>query len=101
VYFTAVIMREQGEAAHGKRVIRASEVGDYGYCSRAWWYRHVARIEPADRETLRRLQAGTQAHRRHGRSVALSGVLSTVGLVLALLGALLLLAVFARAALGG
>jgi CRISPR/Cas system-associated exonuclease Cas4 (RecB family) len=94
-------MREQGETAPGKRVIRASEVGEYGYCARAWWYRHVARIEPADRETLRRLEAGTRAHRRHGRSVALSGVLSGVGLVLALLGALLLMAVFLRTALGG
>jgi CRISPR/Cas system-associated exonuclease Cas4 (RecB family) len=94
-------MREQGDGANGKRVIRASEVGEYGYCARAWWYRHVARIEPTDRESLRRLEAGTRAHRQHGRSLALSGVLSTVGLVLALLGALLLLAVFARAALGG
>ena len=93
-------MSEQEEAAPGRRIIRASEVGEYGYCARAWWYRHVARIEPTDPESLRRLQAGTRAHRRHGRSVALSGTLSTVGLVLALVGALLLLAVFLRAALG-
>jgi hypothetical protein len=94
-------MSKQEEAAPGKRVIRASEVGEYGYCSRAWWYRHVARIEPADRETLRRLEAGTRAHRRHGRSVAMSGVLSGVGIALALLGVLLLVAVFLRDMLGG
>jgi hypothetical protein len=93
-------MSEQ-QAAPGKRIISASEVGDYSYCARAWWYSHVARIEPTDRESLRRLQAGTRAHRRHGRSVVLSGVLSNVGLILALLGALILLAVFLRAVLGG
>ena len=94
-------MSEQDEAAPGKRVIRASEVGEYGYCARAWWYRHVARIEPTDRESLRRLEAGTRAHRRHGRSVALSGVLSGVGIALAVVGALLLLAVLLRVTLGG
>jgi hypothetical protein len=94
-------MSEQDGAANGKRRISASEVGEYGFCERAWWYRHVAKIEPTDRETLRRLQAGTRAHRRHGRSVALSGTLSTVGIALAILGALLLLAVLVRAVLGG
>jgi hypothetical protein len=94
-------MSEQDETARGKRIISASQVGEYGFCSRAWWYRHVALIEPTDRETLRRLQAGTRAHRRHGRSVALSGVLSRVGIVLAVLGALLLLVVLLRALIGG
>jgi CRISPR/Cas system-associated exonuclease Cas4 (RecB family) len=94
-------MSEKDEAAKGRRRISASEVGEYGFCSRAWWYRHVALIEPTDRETLRRLQAGTRAHRRHGRSVALSSALSTAGIALAVLGALLLLVVLVRALLGG
>ena len=94
-------MSEQSKAANGKRVIRASEVGEYGFCERAWWYRNVAQIQPTDRETLRRLQEGTRAHRRHGRSVALSGTLSAIGILLAILGALLLLVVLVRAAFGG
>jgi CRISPR/Cas system-associated exonuclease Cas4 (RecB family) len=93
-------MSEQEGAAPGKRIIRASEVGEYGYCARAWWYRHVARIEPSDRESLRRLAAGTRAHRRHGRSVALSNALSRAGIALAVVGALLLLAVLLKAMLG-
>ena len=72
------------------RVIRASELGEYSYCSRAWWYRHVLKISPPSSEALSRLQAGTQAHAEHGRSVALSTTLRAVGIALALFGLLAL-----------
>jgi hypothetical protein len=78
------------------RIIRASEIGEYEYCSRAWWYKHVAKISPGG-ETSGRLEAGIQAHNEHGRAVALSGRLRTLGVALLLLGLLaLLLALFAR-----
>ncbi|MFN8569683.1 MAG: hypothetical protein U0Z44_19630 [Kouleothrix sp.] len=67
-------------------IIRASEIGEYVYCARAWWLRRVAGWQPAGRE---RREFGTALHRRHGRAVAGSRLL----LVLAglLLGAALLL----------
>ena len=68
------------------RTIRASELGDYTYCSRAWWYRHVLKISPPSTDTLSRLEAGTFAHQAHGRSVALSTTLRALGISLALLG---------------
>lgn len=78
------------------RVIRASEIGEYDYCSRAWWYKHVAKISPGG-GTSGRLEAGVEAHRAHGRTVALSGRLRALGGVLLLCGLLaLLLAFFVR-----
>lgn len=74
--------------------IRASEIGEYGYCSRAWWYRHVIKIAPPAAGTGERLSKGIQAHQRHGRQVARASLLSTVGLALALLGVLALVLAF-------
>jgi CRISPR/Cas system-associated exonuclease Cas4 (RecB family) len=70
------------------RVLRASELGEYSYCSRAWWYRHVLKIAPPGRGSAGRLEAGTRAHNRHGRAVALSSALRAIGIALALLGLL-------------
>lgn len=53
-------------------IIRASEIGEYVYCARAWWLRRVAGLEPDGRE---RRERGTLLHRRHGRAVAGSRVL--------------------------
>jgi hypothetical protein len=71
-------------------LIRASELGEYSYCSRAWWYRHVQKITPPFREGVSRLQAGITAHDSHGRTVALSGTFRKIGIVLALFGILAL-----------
>ena len=69
-------------------VIRASEVGEYVYCARAWWLRRVAGLEPAGSE---RRELGTAMHRRHGRAVAGSRALVALGVALALVAALLIL----------
>jgi CRISPR/Cas system-associated exonuclease Cas4 (RecB family) len=53
-------------------IIRASEIGEYVYCARAWWLRRVAGLEPDGSE---RRERGTLLHRRHGRAVAGSRVL--------------------------
>jgi CRISPR/Cas system-associated exonuclease Cas4 (RecB family) len=69
-------------------IIRASEVGEYVYCARAWWLRRVVGLEPDGRE---RRELGTAMHRRHGRAVAGSRVLVLLGTALVLVAALLIL----------
>ena len=71
------------------RLIRASEVGEYVFCHRAWWLRTVEKLVP---ESQARLQAGVANHQRHGLRVTLSQalLLSGIGLLaVALLGLLL------------
>ncbi|MEO5951417.1 MAG: hypothetical protein ABIQ44_03020 [Chloroflexia bacterium] len=89
--------QSENRGSHAQaRVIRASEIGEYDYCSRAWWYKHVAKISPGG-GTSGRLEAGVEAHRAHGRTVALSGRLRALGGALLLCGLLaLLLALFVR-----
>jgi CRISPR/Cas system-associated exonuclease Cas4 (RecB family) len=69
------------------QIIRASEVGEYVYCARAWWLRRVAGLEPAGRE---RRELGVALHRRHGRAVAGSRALVLLGAGLALAAFLLI-----------
>jgi CRISPR/Cas system-associated exonuclease Cas4 (RecB family) len=64
-------------------IIRASEVGEYVYCARAWWLRRGEGLEPAGSQ---RRAAGVVQHTRYARLVRLSRVL------LLLAGALLLAA---------
>ena len=70
-------------------IIRASEIGEYVYCARAWWLRRVVGLEPAGRE---RREYGTALHRRHGRAVASSRALLVVALVLVLAAIVLMFA---------
>jgi hypothetical protein len=63
------------------RIIRASEIGEYEYCARAWW---LGRVLGRERENQQALAAGRARHVRHGRGVALSVFLQRVGLILVL-----------------
>jgi hypothetical protein len=75
-----------------ERIVRASELGYYGYCHRAWWLEKVQGVEPANATEL---EAGTRGHAAHGRGVAFAGglrALAALALVLALLLALVALA---------
>lgn len=63
--------------------IRASEIGSYLYCRRAWHYRRQG-LEPDNQPEL---AAGTELHRQHGRKVMLAGVLRGAA-ILCLLAAL-------------
>lgn len=69
-------------------IIRASEVGEYVYCARAWWLRRVAGLEPAGQQ---RRDMGNAQHARHGRAVQHSGMLLALAGVLLLLACLLLI----------
>lgn len=68
-------------------IIRASEVGEYVYCARAWWLRRVGGLEPSGYE---RREYGTALHRRHGRAVAGSRALLLLGIALALAAVVLI-----------
>lgn len=72
-----------------QRVIRASEIGAYVYCHRAWWLRTVGGIEPADRA---RFDRGIEAHHRHGTRVRLARVLLFVAAALIVVALLILIA---------
>jgi len=50
-----------------RRVITASEVGQYTYCARAWW---LAQIQGLQSANVREVAHGEQAHAAHGRRVA-------------------------------
>lgn len=72
--------------------MRASEIGSYLFCARAWWYQQKG-IRPSNQAEL---TAGTELHRQHGRTVILSGLTRLLAIIL-LLAALALLAAFCTA----
>jgi hypothetical protein len=63
------------------RFIRASEIGEYVFCARAWW---LGRVLGRARENPGELALGRERHARHGRRVAVSALLQRLGLVLIL-----------------
>lgn len=62
------------------RVIRASEVGSFLFCQRAWRYQQDG--EPA--ENLAELAGGTKIHAQHGRTVMATGCLRLLAYALVL-----------------
>ncbi len=76
-----------------KPVIRASEIGAYVYCRRAWWLKRAAGFEPAGKEEV--FARGIAGHAGHGRLVRRASWQRRAALVFLALGiALLLLAAF-------
>jgi CRISPR/Cas system-associated exonuclease Cas4 (RecB family) len=69
-------------------VIRASEIGTYLYCRRAWWYKKQG--IPSVNQT--ELATGTQIHARHGRQVLASSITRNAGLLLMMVAIVLLVA---------
>lgn len=66
-------------------VLRASEVGQYTFCARAWWLGNVEGHPSSSRQAL---ADGQAAHRQHGRGVQASTTLSRLAYVLLLLAVL-------------
>jgi CRISPR/Cas system-associated exonuclease Cas4 (RecB family) len=69
-------------------VIRSSDIGNYLYCRRAWWYRKQG-YESANQAEL---TAGTEIHRKHGRRVLAANLNRSVGMVFLFLALILLVA---------
>ena len=69
-------------------VIRSSDIGNYLYCRRAWWYRK----EGYESENQAELASGTALHRKHGRKVIAAGLYRILGFILILIALTLLVA---------
>jgi hypothetical protein len=67
------------------RPIRASEIGAYKYCKRAWWYHSQG--EESENEV--EMAAGTAFHRVHGKQVLVAGLLQVGGWIVLLLAVIL------------
>lgn len=75
-------------------VIRASEIGQYDFCAKAWWLGSIEGVQPSN---IHELQAGTDAHEQHGRQVRRASQLQMIAIGLVALGVIVLvLALFAR-----
>jgi hypothetical protein len=67
----------------GSRVLRASEIGSYAYCSRGWWLSRVLGYASAHTEQM---AMGEEEHLSHGRDVVSSHRLERLGYTLVFLG---------------
>lgn len=88
--------RRAQRPAASSRTVRASEIGSYLYCQRAWWYQRQGH-EPASPVAQ---ESGLAWHRRHGRRVLVASGLRAVGWVLILLAAVAAAVTAALALLG-
>jgi 3-mercaptopyruvate sulfurtransferase SseA len=70
-------------------VVRASEISQYAYCARAWWF---ARVKGHRSANVAALRAGVSGHRAHGRAVVGSNRLHRLALVLLVIAGVLLAA---------
>lgn len=68
------------------RVIRASELGSFLFCARAWWYQQQG-LPPQNQHQL---TAGLQFHRQHGRRVLAARLLTALGWGLLLIALILI-----------
>ena len=64
------------------RTVRASEIGVYLYCRRAWWYQRHGMENINQTE----LAAGKALHERHGQRVIAAGCLRALAWLLLLTG---------------
>ena len=76
--------------AKDRSLVRASDIGQWTFCHRAWWLANVRKVEHGNPQVL---QQGTDRHDAHGRQVLTAMQMRRAGMFLLLL-ALLLLALF-------
>jgi CRISPR/Cas system-associated exonuclease Cas4 (RecB family) len=66
--------------------IRASEIGTYLYCQRAWWFQR----QGIESQNQMELAGGSEIHRKHGRKVIASSFLKILAYLLLLLALVIL-----------
>ena len=76
--------------------IRASEVGAYLFCQRAWWYQRSGRTSGPSAAQ----ESGLAWHRRHGRRVLTASALRLLGWLLILLAVAAAAALFVQGLIG-
>ncbi len=69
-----------------RTLVRASDIGAWAFCQRAWWLAHVQHIP---HQQPRILQQGTAIHAAHGRAVVRAHRLRRLGLLLLGIGLML------------
>jgi hypothetical protein len=69
------------------RTIRASEIGAFIFCRRAWWYHS----QGAPSQNQAELAGGSAYHHRHGRQVIRTSLLRAAGWILLFLAVIVLL----------
>ena len=60
------------------RTIRASEIGSFLYCARAWWYQKKG--EPSQNQPV--MDAGSDFHAAHGKKVAQASFLHVLSWII-------------------
>ncbi|HHY54384.1 MAG TPA: hypothetical protein GYA08_03000 [Chloroflexi bacterium] len=70
-------------------LVRASEIGLWAYCQRAWW---LARVQGAPHQNPQQLAHGIEMHAAHGARLTQAQWLQRVGAGLLLVALLALLA---------
>lgn len=73
-----------------RNLVRASEIGLWAFCQRAWWLAQVKEIPHRNPALLSR---GQEAHHRHGQALRRSQRLAVAGQALVVLALVLLSAV--------
>jgi hypothetical protein len=63
----------------GDSIVRASEIGEYVFCHRAWWLHRVQGLESANRAQM---DAGAARHVEHGRAVQRADTLTRAAIIL-------------------
>lgn len=71
------------------KTIRASEIGSYIFCNRAWSYQQ----QGVETLNIAEMAAGTNVHQQHSEDVVTAGCMRTVAVVV-LLGAIMMLAAY-------
>ena len=72
--------------ARSKRTIRASEIGTFIYCQRAWWYQRK-KIKPINVDEL---AAGQSFHEHHINQSRSAKLLKTIAWLLVIVSVILL-----------